>query len=95
MGIGWFRDLVIIIAGLVVAGVLIFITVLIYRFYHRVTVILDLMHARARRWEGITSFFGGNEALQPLMQVVALIQGVWQGVATFRKFFHKKDCQRF
>ena len=82
MSIGWFRDLVICIAGLVAAGVLIYIAVLFYSLYHRTMHLLDSMHARATI---------GDEVLQPLIQLVNLIQGIRQGIDTVSKFFKKKE----
>ena len=82
MNIGWFRDLVICIAGLVAAGVLIFIAVLLYSLYCRTRTILDSMQARATI---------GDEVLQPLIQVVTLVQGIRQGIDAVSKFFKKKE----
>jgi len=90
MDINWFRDLIICILGLVATGVLIFIAVLLYLFYHRMRSILDLIETISRTIQGITSYVGG-EVAKPLIQVVALIQGIRQGIDTVSKFFKKQE----
>ena len=88
MGIEWFRDLIICILGLVATGVLIFIAVLLYLFYRRTRSILDSIETISRTIRGITSYVGG-EVAKPLIQVVAIIQGIRQGIDTVSKFFKK------
>ncbi|MBA7679412.1 hypothetical protein ES703_87704 [subsurface metagenome] len=88
MSIEWFRDLIICILGLVATGVLIFIAVLSYLFYRRTRSILDSIETISRTIRGITSYVGG-EVAKPLIQVVALIQGIRQGIDTISKFFKK------
>ena len=90
MGIDWFRDLIICILGLVATGVLIFIAVLLYSFYHRTRSILDSIETISRTIQGITSYVG-SEVAKPLIQVVALIQGIRQGIDTVSKFFKKQE----
>lgn len=89
MGIEWFRDLIICILGLVATGVLIFIAVLLYLFYRRTRSILDSIETISRTIRGITSYVGG-EVAKPLIQVVAIIQGIRQGIDTVSKFFKKQ-----
>jgi len=90
MDIEWFRDLIICILGLVATGVLIFIAVLLYSFYRRTRSILDSIETSSRTIRGITSYVGG-EVAKPLIQVVALIQGIRQGIDTVSKFFKKQE----
>ena len=90
MDINWFRDLIICILGLVATGVLIFIAVLLYSFYHRTKSILDSIETSSRTIQGITSYVG-SEVAKPLIQVVALIQGIRQGIDTVSKFFKKQE----
>ncbi|MFC1979275.1 hypothetical protein ACFLVS_00105 [Chloroflexota bacterium] len=89
MSIGLFRDLVICIAGLVAAGVLIFIAVLLYRLYHRTSAIMDSMRVTSKTVQGITSYVG-DEVVKPVIQAVALAHGIKQGIDTASKFFQKK-----
>jgi len=90
MNIGWFRDLIICIAGLVAAGVLIFIAVLFYSLYRKAKFILDSMQATSATIQRITSYVGG-EVVKPMIEMAALAQGMRQGIDTISKFFKKKE----
>lgn len=89
MSIDWLRDLIIVIFGLVATGVLIFLTVLLYSVYRRIRPILDSVKTTSKTIEGICSY-AGDEVAKPLMQVVAFIQGIRQGINVISKFFKKK-----
>ena len=93
MGMDWFRDLVISILGLVAAGVLIFIAVLLYSLYRRTRFILDSVKIIVRTIQGISSYVE-EEVVKPVIQVVALIRGIRQGVDTIRKIFEKKEEEK-
>jgi len=90
MSLDWFRDLVICILGLVAAGVLIFIAVLLYSLYRRTRSILDSVKIIVRTIQGISSYVE-EEVVKPVIQVVALIRGIRQGVDTIRKIFEKEE----
>ena len=90
MSIDWFRDLIICVAGLVVAGVLIFIAVLLNSLYHRTMSILDSIQATSTTIHGITSYVG-DEVVKPVIQLAALVQGVREGINTITKFFKKEE----
>ena len=93
MSIEWLRDLVICISGLIAAGALIFIAVLSYSCYRRTKPILDSVEATSTTIQGISSYVG-DEVAKPLIQVVALIQGIRQGIDTIGKFFKKQEGGR-
>jgi len=78
MGIEWLRDLIICILGVVATAVLIFLAVLAYSLYRRMRSILDMVRAISRT----------------VAQVVALVQGIRQGVATFSRFFGKRKGEK-
>ncbi len=90
MSIDWFRDLVISISGLVLIVVLIFVAVLSYLLYHRIRPILDSIKLTTKTIQGISSYVG-DEVVKPVTQVVALIQGIRQGIDTFSKLFKRKE----
>jgi hypothetical protein len=90
MSIDWFRDLVISISGLVLIGVLIFITVLSYSLYRRVKSILDSVKTTSRTIQGVSSYVG-DEVVKPITQIVALIQGIRQGIDAVSNLFRKKE----
>ena len=88
MSIEWFRDLVICIFGLIAAGALIFIAVLSYSCYRRTKPILDSIQATSVTIQGISSYVR-DEMARPLVEVVAIIQGVRQGVDLVTKLFKR------
>ena len=92
MGLEWLRDLVICILGLVAAGVLIFIAVLAYSFYHRTKPILDSVNAVVTTIQEVV--ISVEEIARPIMQVVAVIRGVRQGVDAVSKLFDKRRKRR-
>ena len=90
MSIDWFRDLIICIAGLVGAGVLIFIAVLLYSLYRKTNSILNSMQATSATIQRV-SFYIGDEVVKPVIEVVAFVQGIRQGIDTISKFFKKEE----
>jgi len=90
MGIEWFRDLIICICGIVAAGVLVFIAVLLYSLYRRTFSTLDSIKATSTTIQGISSYVG-DEVVKPITQIVTLIQGIRQGIDGVSKFFKKSE----
>ncbi len=91
MDIAWFRDLVICIFGLVVSLVAIFIAVLSYLLYTRVKSVLDSMKTASSIINEICSAVQ-DEIIGPIVQLVALIRGVFQGIDLVSRLF-KKEAQ--
>jgi len=89
MSLDWLRDLAICILGLVAAGVLIFIAVLLYALYRRTRFILDSVKTTVRTIQVMSSYVE-EEVVKPVIQIVAFIQGIRQGIDTISKFFEKK-----
>jgi len=93
MSIDWFRDLVISIAGVLVIIVLLFIAGLTFSLYRRAKAILDAMKTTSQNIAGISNYVT-NEVAKPLIQVVAFIQGVRQGVNAISSLFSKKEGEK-
>jgi hypothetical protein len=90
MDIAWFRDLVICISGLVVTVVVIFIAVLSYLLYSRARSVLDSIKATSATINEISSSVR-DEVIKPILQLVALIRGVLQGIDLVGRFFRKEE----
>jgi hypothetical protein len=90
MDIAWFRDLVICISGLVVTGVVIFIAVLSYLLYNRARSVLDSIKATSATINEISSAVR-DEIIRPVLQLVTLIRGVFQGIDLVSRFFRKEE----
>ena len=104
MDIAWLRDLVICIWGLVATGVVICIAVVLCLFYRRLRPILDSIEAASGKArsildsvEGTTatiremSSYVADEVVKPVAQIVALVQGIRQGVDTISRLFRKQE----
>jgi len=89
MSIDWFH-LIICIFGIVTAGVLVFIAVLLYLLYRRTRSILDSIKATTTTIQGVSSYVG-EEVVRPVVQVAAVVQGIRQGIDTISKFFKKQE----
>jgi len=90
MDIGWFRDLVICIWGLVMTVVVIFIAVLAYLLYSKMRPVLDSMKATSATLHEITSTVK-DEVVKPAVQFVTLIRGIVQGIDLASRLFKKEE----
>jgi len=97
MEIAWFRDLVICIFGLVAAIVVIFLAVLSYICYKKIKRVLESAESVSVSAKGIVSDVRESidtvkeEAMSPLIQLMAIVQGVRQGMEVFNRFFKKDE----
>jgi len=90
MDIGWFRDLVICIWGLVFTVVVIFIAVLAYLLYNKARSLMDSIKATSATINEISSAVR-DEVVKPVLQWVTLIKGVFQGIDLVSRFFKKEE----
>jgi len=90
MDIGWFRDLVICIAGLVITAVVLFIAVLAYLLFSKIRPVLDSMKATSATLREITSTVK-DEVVKPAVQFVTLIRGIVQGIELASRLFKKEE----
>jgi hypothetical protein len=90
MDIAWFRDLVICISGLVVTAVVILFAVLAYLLFKKTRSILNAIEATSETIHGISSAVK-EEIVNPIVQLVALIRGVLQGIDLVSRFFKKEE----
>ena len=90
MDIGWFRDLVICIWGLAMTVVVIFIAVLAYLLYSKISPVLDSMKATSATLHEITSTVK-DEVVKPVVQFATLIRGITQGIELASKLFRREE----
>jgi hypothetical protein len=90
MDIGWFRDLVICIAGLVITGVVILIGVLSYLLYSRLRSVLNSVESTSATIHEISSAVR-DEVVKPVVQLTSLIRGISQGIDMVSRFFKKEQ----
>jgi len=90
MDIGWFRDLVICIFGLVTTIVVIFIGVLAYLLFSKIKPVLNSMRATSATLQEITSTVK-DEVVKPVVQFATLIRGITQGIDLVSRFFKREE----
>ncbi len=89
MDIGWFRDLVIAILGIMVIIAAISNTMMVLFLYKRMRVALDRIEAILKRGDTLSS--DAEKALVgPLIQIAALTQGIYQTVTGIVTTLHIK-----
>lgn len=89
MDIGWYRDLVICIFGLVTTIVVIFIAVLAYLLYSKLRPVMDSMKVTSATLQEITSTVK-DEVVKPVVQFATLIRGITQGIDLVSRFFKRE-----
>jgi hypothetical protein len=90
MDMAAWRDLVIVIWGIVASLGLIFICVLAFLFYRRISALLESGEAVAAKVADILDY-ADKEVIRPIIQFGAMIKGVLQGVELFKNVFNKKE----
>jgi hypothetical protein len=89
MDMEWFRDLSITILGFVTTGVLIFVTILVYRLYREVKSALLLVKSASKiAHDTLTQI---QEGIKPLLPILELIQGILRGLKGISKMFKKES----
>ncbi len=88
---GW-RDLVIIIWGVVATIALVFISVIIYLFYKRTMSLLESADMVVSKVADIVDY-ADKEVIRPVTQLGTIIQGILQGISLFSSIFKKKERQ--
>jgi hypothetical protein len=89
MDIGWYRDLVICIFGLVTSIVVIFIAVLAYLLYSKLRPVMDSMKVTSATLQEITSTVK-DEVVKPAVQFATLVRGISQGIDLVGRFFKRE-----
>ena len=97
MEIAWFRDLTIVILGVVAIIAIIFLAVVVYVIYKKIKRILDSAESVSVSAKGIVADVKESidsikeEAMSPMIQLMSIVQGVRQGMDVFNKFFKKDE----
>lgn len=85
MPITWYRDLVVIVSGLVAVGVLIYIAVLLNRLSRKLGPILDSVESTTKVLEQMSA-----QVVNPMVQIMAIIQLITRGMGVISNMFKKE-----
>ena len=88
MTIGWFRDLVIIIFGLVGAGFLIIIAVIALTLFRRLKMILDSLKVTSANIEEISAV-AREQMVRPIVQVGSIFQSIAKWIEVIGGFLKR------
>ncbi len=86
MTIEWFRDLVIIMFGLIAIGSTIFFMVIAYLLYKRISRVLDSLEESSEALQTVCSYVT-EPMSQPLSLITSLFHDVRQGLDSIGKIF--------
>ena len=92
MELSYWRDVILIIWGLVATIAIVFISVILFLFYRKTISVLestDLMVAKA---SNIMDYLN-REVVRPVSRFGTMVQGIIQGVSIFGSIFKKKENQ--
>jgi len=89
VSIEWLRDLAICVLGFGAAVVVIFLGILAFLLYRKVSPILDSVKGTTRTVRNISSCVE-EEVARPLTQIAAFVQGVSQAVGLVRQFTQRR-----
>ncbi len=92
MDLAWWRDLVIVIFGLVGTIALVITMIVAILLYKRILKALDSVDMVAARTSDLIDY-AEEEVIQPVAQVGGLIQGVIKGIGFVSKLFNKKEAK--
>jgi len=93
VSIEWFRDLAVSILGIGVTVVIVFIGVLIFLLYRKISPILDSVKTTSRTIRNISSSME-REITSPLAKIAALVQGISQAINLFSRFSNREKGDR-
>ena len=88
MTIEWFRDLTIIIYGLVGAVFLIVIGIMAFSLFRRLQVILDSLKVTSSNIQEISTV-AKEQMVRPIMQVGSVFQGITRWIEMISGYFKK------
>ena len=89
MDLAEWRDLVIIIWGLIATIAAVFISVIVFLFYRRTISLLESADAVVGKVADIVDY-ADKEVIRPVTQLGTLIQGIVQGISLFSGLFKRK-----
>jgi uncharacterized protein YoxC len=88
MSIEWFRDLIIVIYGFLGIIVLIIVIIIAVLIYKKTRKVLDSIQATTNEVKQIVDTIK-TEFVDPIVQAMAVVQGIKQGISTISKLFRK------
>jgi len=86
------RDIILIIWGLVATVAMVFISVILFLFYRKTVSVLDSTDLMVDRVGNIVDYIE-KEVVRPVSRFGTMFQGIMQGISIFGSIFSKKEVQ--
>jgi uncharacterized membrane protein YbhN (UPF0104 family) len=84
------RDIILIIWGLVASVAIVFIAVILFLFYRKTTALIESTDLLVARTGDIIDYLN-SEVVKPVSRLGTMIKGITQGVSIFSSIFNKKE----
>ncbi|MBI4284682.1 MAG: hypothetical protein HY670_02120 [Chloroflexi bacterium] len=85
MSIGLFRDVIIIVFGIVGTVTLVMLAIIIASLFRRMRTTQELIQST------LATLQSSSEVVKPVLEVVALIQGIRKGIDIVNSFFESRE----
>ncbi|MGA2158960.1 MAG: hypothetical protein ABSG90_07060 [Dehalococcoidia bacterium] len=92
MDLSSWRDIILIIWGVVATVAIVFISVIMFLFYRRTISLLESTDLVVARVSAIVDY-AEKEIVRPVKQFGNMFQGIVQGISVFSSLFRKKEDQ--
>lgn len=92
MELSFWRDIILIIWGLVATIATVFISTILFMFYRKTTAVFDTTDLMVNKVSQIVDYVN-MEVVRPVSRFGTMIQGVMQGISIFGSIFKKKEKQ--
>ena len=92
MELSAWRDIVLIIWGLVATVAMVFISVMLFLFYRKTISVLDSSDLMVNKVSEMVDYVN-KEVVRPVSRLGTMAQGIMQGISIFGSIFNKKEVQ--
>ena len=92
MELSSWRDIILIIWGIVATVAMVFISVILYLFYRKTISVLDSTDLMVAKVGNIVNYVD-KEVVGSISRFGTMVQGIIQGISIFGSIFNKKEAQ--
>ena len=92
MELSSWRDVILVIWGLVATVAMVFISVVLFLFYRKMVTVLDSTDLVVNKVSKIVDYID-TEVVRPVSRFGTMFQGIMQGISMFGSIFNKKEVQ--
>ena len=92
MDLSSWRDIILIVWGLVATVAMVFISIMLFLFYRKTISVLDSTDLMVNKVSEMADYVN-TEVVRPVARFGSMIQGIMQGISIFGSIFKKKEDQ--